>query len=246
MYVRSNVPRIQADHQRLNVVDTAPIIHNLGPVAPVGPAYLDLVENALLYHFSVSDDWTPDQSSAMLCWLSRVSRHTINFFNGPYRFAGFVKALRFDPVRSPARFLVPDALDAESRIHFRTRVTRSDGRLSDAQRLHANPATLSPPVCIDLQYSQPLPDRWLVTFDQALQPEEMEHEQWRLIWDAKTWTVTDATLDGAVVTLTAGGPDPDPRPNRVRYLTVNPPFADRFSLHGADTGLAVPAFDYSP
>lgn len=246
MYIRANIPRIQANHVKFPIVDVPSSEHDLGAFGPVGPAYLDLVENSLLYHFDTSDAWLTDKWSAMLCWISAIKSSAVNFYKGPYRYAGMQTQRFARPILSPQRFVYADTFTSGSRLHFRTRVTRSDGRLSADARSHADPATMPPPVCIGLRYLLPAPDRWLVTFDQPLEDERMRWQQWRLRWDNQYWSVSSATWNLHNVLLIAGAPDPGPGPNRVRYLTADPPLDPWFTLHSAETGLAVPAFDFYP
>lgn len=245
-YIRANVPRIQANLVRYPVVDTAPKLQDLGDFGAIGPAYLDYVENSLLYHFNDSDTWTTVPWSGMLCWISEPTLQTVNFFKGPYRYAGIRTAPIPRHVISPARFIIDTTFVSGDRLHFRTRVTRNDARLSQDARMSADRATAAPPVCTGLTYIGPSPDRWLVTFDQDLEQEAMRYQQWRLTWSNQDWNPIAAVQSGNTVTLTAVSPWPRTAPNRVRYLTTGAPPLTWYTLHGAATGLAVPAFDYTP
>lgn len=133
MYVRSNVPLIQAGFARQ---DDAPTSFTLGDftaaagAASAGPQTISI-------SFTVTDAWVDESDAGMLIYVSRQQNTTINFFKGPYQFAGSIDGDDTTPPTSPATIPVPFPLTAGNRIFFRQQVVRADGRLSADTKLTA-------------------------------------------------------------------------------------------------------------
>lgn len=127
MYVRSNVPRLQAGLPR---VDAAPILFNLGPFTNPTFTTFAAAGNTFNTSFDVLDDWVNEDDAAMLLYTSRPQNPTINFFKGPYRFTaailGSVGVPPVPPVVAPTAF----AFAVGQRVFVQIRVTRADGRLA--------------------------------------------------------------------------------------------------------------------
>lgn len=127
MYVRSNVPRLQAGEPR---VDNAPGIFNLGDfTAPVmaGPSEAG---QTVSFAFDNTDDWANEDDAGMLFQLSRAQNASVNFFKGPYRFAAIVQGDSAVPPVSPVVIPAPFAFIVGQRLFTEVKVTRADGRLS--------------------------------------------------------------------------------------------------------------------
>lgn len=125
-YVRSNVPRIQAGLARL---DVAPSIFDIGSFTAVGTVAA-ASGNQVAVSFTDTDDWATATGGAMLVWIARPVSETINFFKGPYRFAGSILGDDTTPPTSPAVITSDFAFEAGQKIFTRIRVTQADGRLS--------------------------------------------------------------------------------------------------------------------
>ncbi len=131
MYVRSNVPALQASLDRQ---DDAPSIFDLGSftnptmVATASGPTLDIT-------FTDTDAWANEDGAAMIVYGSRPQNPTINFFKGPYRIAGTILGDAITPPTSPAVIASPFAFDAGQRVFAQVRVVRADGRLSGTFRL---------------------------------------------------------------------------------------------------------------
>ena len=134
MYVRSNVPRLQAGLAR---VDTAPLVYNLGSFTEP-TATIDTANDEIDVAFTNTDEWAGETGSAMLIYASRPQNLSINFFKGPYRFAGLIPGDDTTPPTSPSPEPLPFDVGAGQRIFWRARVTRLDGRLSADFRDFAN------------------------------------------------------------------------------------------------------------
>lgn len=133
MYVRTNVPLIQAGFARQ---DDAPTIFSLGDFTlPSGiPSE---ASQALALFFTITDDWVGEDDAGMLVYVSRPQNPSINFFKGPYRFAGSIDGDGITPPTTPAAILVPFPIVAGQRLFFRVQVVRADGRLSADAKLQA-------------------------------------------------------------------------------------------------------------
>ena len=126
MYVRSNVPRLQAAEPR---VDQGPDIFDIGDYT--NPSFaLDEPADEVDVTFTDTDDWANEDDAAMLIYASRPQNPTINFFKGPYRFAGAIQGDSITPPTSPAAIALPFPVAVGQRIFLRANVSRADGRLS--------------------------------------------------------------------------------------------------------------------
>lgn len=131
MYVRSNVPRLQAGIPR---VDTGPVVYNLGAFTPPGIASIT-APTALSLTFDNTDAWANEDDAAMLVYGSRGMNPSINFFKGPYRYADKIDGDGVTPPTSPAAIVLPFPLQATQKAFVRIRVSRADGRLSSSFRM---------------------------------------------------------------------------------------------------------------
>lgn len=127
MYVRSNVPRLQAGLDR---VDDAPTVYNLGEFTEPTVASVDAAADELELGFTTGDAWVDEDGAAMLVLASRGQNPSINYFKGPYRFAASIDGDSGTPPTSPATIALPFAVAAGQRVFVQIRVTRGDGRLS--------------------------------------------------------------------------------------------------------------------
>ena len=133
MYVRSNVPLLQAGFARQ---DVAPTIFDLGDfTAPIGIA-IDATQ-MLTVTFTDTDDWVDETDAGMLIYISRQQNPSINFFKGPYQFAGSIDGDDTTPPTSPAAIPLPFPAVAGNILFFRAQVVRADGRLSADVKLTA-------------------------------------------------------------------------------------------------------------
>lgn len=131
MYVRSNVPALQAGLVRQ---DDAPSVFDLGSFT--NPALVATASGPTLdVSFNNTDDWANEDGAAMLVYGSRPQNPTINFFKGPYQFAGRIDGDAITPPTSPTVITSPFAFDAAQKVFAKISVVRADGRLSGNFRL---------------------------------------------------------------------------------------------------------------
>ena len=126
MYNRSNVSRLQTGEPRQ---DAAPTIFNLG--ALTDPTFaIDQPAGEVDVTFDNTDDWANEDDSALLVYASAPQNTSIEYFKGPYRFAGKVQGDAVTAPTSPAAIALPFPVAVGQRVFFQVRVTRADGRLS--------------------------------------------------------------------------------------------------------------------
>ncbi len=127
MYVRSNVPRLQAALAR---TDDAPLVFNLGTFTNPGFETFVAAANTFDVTFANTDLWANEDGSAMIILASRPQNPSVNFFKGPYRFAGLVAGDAILPPTSPETINAPFNIGVGQRIFVQARVSRADGRLA--------------------------------------------------------------------------------------------------------------------
>lgn len=130
MFCRSNVPRIQAG---LDPVDDGPTTYSLATMTDPSCA-IDTANDELDVTYDNSDPWAIADGGALLVLCSRPQNPTINYFKGPYRFAGSVPGDTMTPPTSPTAISLPFAVVAGQVIFWSIRATDADGRLSSPFR----------------------------------------------------------------------------------------------------------------
>lgn len=237
MYVRSNVPRLQAAEARLPRVDTAPSLLDLGPHTPVTRVVLNVIDDTIHPFFNPADAWAKQIESAMLFWASPGLSPALNFYKGPYRYAG---PLLGHPTRlsSPGTIPLPAPAALGQRVFIRARVTRKDGRLSQSFRLPADTVPQVAPLFTDANISPGVPPNFILTvnFDSLIrdQPHLPGSWLWRLN-NRLYFPITAVTVAGAIELTAPTGPI-NAGPDIVRYLTAAP------DVYGLLTGIAVANF----
>ena len=128
-YIRSNTARLQGTLAR---VDDAPIIFDLGTFTPITAAF-DAAFNGVDITFDNTDAWANEGGATMLVRKSRQYAPTINFFKGPFQFAGEILGDLALPPTSPANITGPFNYDVANKATVAVRVSQADGRLSTEQ-----------------------------------------------------------------------------------------------------------------
>ncbi|MEQ8945812.1 MAG: hypothetical protein RIC94_14815 [Phycisphaerales bacterium] len=128
MYVRGNVPRIQAG---LSIVDNGPLLPG---VPEVGLVSINTnAGGAFTVDYDDTLPWTNQNGGALLIYLSANKSPALNFFKGPYRFAGLVAGNATTAPTSPATVAWPfgNAPTAGNQIFLRAVVVDQSARLSN-------------------------------------------------------------------------------------------------------------------
>lgn len=134
MFIRNAVPRAVAG---VVAVDDAPTIFDTGGYTPVTAPTATDAGDVLGFAYTNTDLWANEDDSHMLVFASRPQNPGINYFTGPYQFAGAIDGDAITPPTSPAVITSPFAFSVGQRVFFRVVVTRADGRYSNTQRLTA-------------------------------------------------------------------------------------------------------------
>jgi hypothetical protein len=130
-YIRSNTARFQAG---LAFVDDAPTVFNLPAFnAPTIAAFV-AAANTYDIAYDNSDEWAIADGGGMLIYGSRPQNEGINFFKGPYRFAGIILGAVVPPT-SPETITNPFAFVDGNKLFLRVVVVTPDGRVSNSFRL---------------------------------------------------------------------------------------------------------------
>lgn len=130
MYIRGNTPRLQAG---LPVINDGPTIFGLPPLA-LFPFGIDEPNQEVDVNFVGTDAWVSTDNTGLAVFASRPTSQTINYFNGPYRFAGVVLGNNAAPPTSPASFALPFPVSPGNRVHLTARLLDARGRASSSFR----------------------------------------------------------------------------------------------------------------
>lgn len=131
MFVRNNVARMQATG---NALLNAPIVFNLGQLAGARANNATVAAQTVDIEFGATiplDPWISTAGSRLLVYVSRPQNSGVNFFKGPYRFAG---ALEGDPIppTSPFTVGVTFPIGLGQRLFTRVVVAEADGRMTSS------------------------------------------------------------------------------------------------------------------
>jgi hypothetical protein len=125
MYIRCNVPRLQAG---LAAVDSGPATFTLGSLTTPTVGAL-VAGQTIQVTFANTDAWAGAVGGALLIYTSRPQSVGINFFKGPYRYAGRINGAVVPPT-SPATVPSPFAINLGQKVFWQIMATQADGRLT--------------------------------------------------------------------------------------------------------------------
>lgn len=129
-YCRSNVPRMQAGLARR---DDPPTTTGL-PLLTEPTFAVSAATNQVTLGFDNTDLWANETGGCLTLAASRGLSPTVNYFTGPYRFAGKVLGNSSTPPTSPATIDLPFPLLEGQRVAFLLRAITADGRVSSPFR----------------------------------------------------------------------------------------------------------------
>lgn len=130
MFMRTNVPALQTGAGGGAIIATAPSIFNLGSWTPPDIAAITAATEMISLSFDNTDEWANEDDSDMAVFVSRPMSPAINYFKGPYRFAGLIEGDAITPPTSPSNITSPWSLEAGQKVFIRAAVLRADGRYS--------------------------------------------------------------------------------------------------------------------
>lgn len=123
-FVGNNALRLQAG---LSIVEDGPTTFGLpGMTKPVPTV---TAGDPVSVAFTATDDWATEVGGALLLFLSRPKAATVNFFKGPYVYAGKIAGAGTAPT-SPQTIAAPFAYTEGQRVFFRAVTLTADGRVS--------------------------------------------------------------------------------------------------------------------
>lgn len=126
MYTRNNVARQQGGLAR---VDDGPTIFTGGPSDPtIAGAASEATQN-LSITFNDALPWVDLDGAGMLVYVSRPQSPTVNYFNGPYRYAGTIEGDSVTAPTSPATIASPFTFVEAQVLHVRCQIVNDDGRI---------------------------------------------------------------------------------------------------------------------
>lgn len=134
MYIRGNVERAR---MATPLADDAPVIFNLGSFTLLTTPVADVTGQTWKCTYDNTDEWANEDDARMVAYVSRPQNPTINYFSGPFRYAGFVPGNSTTPPTPPLSVTLPFTVVADQRVYARMIVTRADGRLSNDQIMNA-------------------------------------------------------------------------------------------------------------
>ncbi|HBU29797.1 MAG TPA: hypothetical protein DEB56_09520 [Thiobacillus sp.] len=102
---------------------------DLGSFTPPTIAAPNAAADTVDVSFNNADPWATAVGGHMLIYLSRPQNPSINFFKGPYRFAGKVSGAVVPPT-SPATITLPFPCVVGQRVFVKISFVQVDGRLS--------------------------------------------------------------------------------------------------------------------
>jgi hypothetical protein len=119
-------------------IDDGPFEFALDSLSPVTIIGIESSDD-LSVTFDNTDEWANEDDAALLIYTSRAKAPSINFFKGPYRFAGIVAGSGTTPPTSPDNSIAsPFELTDGNKLFARVLSVRADGRISAAQRSGPN------------------------------------------------------------------------------------------------------------
>lgn len=130
MFIRANTARLQTGDAGLPIVADAPTTFNLGELTPPNVISATAATEALSIGFTNTDEWANEDGGALLIYGSRPQNGSVNFFKGPYRYAGLVLGDGTTPPISPASITNPFPFAVGNKVFIRAIAIRADGRVS--------------------------------------------------------------------------------------------------------------------
>lgn len=133
MYIACMALRLQAG---LSILTDAPTTFGLAALSPCGLAGNAGTPGDIDVSFVNTNGIFTAVGGGLLVFASIEQKPTINFFKGPYRFAGFVAGAVIAPT-SPENIVLTNDLTAGNKVFARVIGIDAEGRMTAEQRLEA-------------------------------------------------------------------------------------------------------------
>jgi hypothetical protein len=114
-----------------DIITAAPTTFDLGETDPALALEVSAgAENQLDVTFDTGLAWVNETGSKVLIYASRPQNPGVNYFKGPYQYAGSVLGNATTAPTSPATLSSPFEVTAGQKVFIQARILRADGRLS--------------------------------------------------------------------------------------------------------------------
>lgn len=133
-FVKSN---LAAQNAGLSAIADAPIVFTLPGEDPTLAAVVSEAAQTIAVTFDATRDWCDQDDAALLVYMGTPQDTSINFFDGPWRFAGKIEGDSVTPPTTGATVPCPYPVAAGQKIFVQAKILREDGRLSDMFRCTA-------------------------------------------------------------------------------------------------------------
>ena len=94
----------------------------------------DVSDQSLTFSFNNTDEWAQDNASLLILHQARPQNPSVNYFKGPYRYAGILQGDGITPPTSPQTIAASFPFALGQRVHVRFRSQAIDGRISSVVR----------------------------------------------------------------------------------------------------------------
>jgi len=131
MYVRTNVIALQGGLAR---VDAAPTNFTLAVAEQTLSATASEATQDITITYDDTAAWANETGGIQVFYCGQPKNSGIQFFNGPWRYAGVVAGVTGVPVASPLVVAYPYPMAELNRLYVYSRIMRADGRLSGIAR----------------------------------------------------------------------------------------------------------------
>ena len=126
-YQRCNVGRLQAGLSR---IDDGPTTFGLTEISDISITSISEATQQLTLAYNNADAWANDDDGGLMVSISRPQSPTIEYFKGPYRFAGVEAGDGTTPPTSPLVVAVPFPIVAGQKVFVKVVGSDGEGRLS--------------------------------------------------------------------------------------------------------------------
>jgi len=130
-FVKSNTA---AQNAGLPNVAAAPVVFTLPGEDPTLAVVVSEAAQTIAVTFDATRDWADEDNAALLVYMGVPQDDSIEFFDGPWRYAGAILGDDTTPPVTGDAVACPYPVAAGQKIFTRAKIIRADGRLSDSFR----------------------------------------------------------------------------------------------------------------
>jgi hypothetical protein len=127
MYIRGNIPRLQAGEEPSSA---GPTTFDLGTLTPGAAPSATAGSGMITVPYASADPWVNEEGSVLLIYQSRPQNPTRNFGKGPFQLAKKVIGDSTTPPTSPTVFASLFPMEAGQKIFLQIRASYVNGRLT--------------------------------------------------------------------------------------------------------------------